>query len=372
MPSEKMLPIHVVVQLLENNIIDLPLGQPTFADERYNPMNLDVANFHPITKCDRERKICFVDGGNVIIANAPNFIIELTRLYFNLFKGGKRTEPNIPQKIDFYTICYATLEDNDIVYKTELVPIKEEWKKYLPRVEDLKFNSFDKTIMLGIQRATIDKVSGAARLFSEWKFTNFIMQELDEGDILVKDGTLQTSVTNESKYANEAYETALRTGVYFTALSKTSTLFTTTGQPLLSAIYELSKNTSLKDSAWYYHPIVAITHPDHRAEMFAVKLHKQSEYVFRFEILREQAQKSKPEEVESIISALANDSKDVCFPGYPYGLIDADRFGRVDMNEKSTQEFQFMAVASRRGIWKKLSQFVKSSDAHEVLNKMIR
>ncbi|MGD0330948.1 MAG: DNA double-strand break repair nuclease NurA [Nitrososphaeria archaeon] len=369
-----MLPIDLAVQLLEKNVIPIPLGQPTFADRRYHPRDFDNANFHAIPKSDTERTICFIDGGNMEIASAPNFIIELTRLYFNLFKGNRRMEPcNIPQRIDFYTVCYATLEDRKIVYRTEFVPVKEIWRKYLPEVEDLKFNSFDRTIMSGLQRATIDKVSDAARTFAEWKFTNFIMQEeLNRNDILVKDGTLQTSVTNESKYANEAYGTALNEEVYFTALSKTSTLFTTTGQPLLSAIWELSQSTSLKGSSWYYHPIVKIAHPDHRAEMFAVKLHKQSEHVFRFEILREQAEGSRTEENESIISALADNSKDVSFPGYPFGLMDADRLGRVDTNEKSTQEFQFKAVASKRGIWKKISQFTRSSDAHMILNELMR
>ena len=40
-----------------------------------------------------------------------------------------------------------------------------------------------------------------------------------------------------------------------------------------SAIHELSEKSQLKDSAWCYHPIVDINQPDHRAEMYAVKLH---------------------------------------------------------------------------------------------------
>ncbi len=371
--GDRVLPIHLVVEALEKNVVELPLGQPEFADKRYRSMPLDPEFFTRIPVADVERLVAFVDGGNMEIASAPNFAIALTRLYFSLFKGDKRIEPHcVPQRVDFYTVCFAVLKSGQIVYRTEFIPLREEWRKYLPRVQDLELNSFDRTIMMGLQRASINRVLDVARVFSEWKFSSSIIEEeLQRGDVLVRDGSLQTTVTNEGKYANEAYAFALEKGVYFTGISKTSTLFTDTGQPLFSAIHELSEATPLKDESWYYHPIVEIDHPDHRAEMFAVKLNKQSEYVFRFEVLRDQVTKQTFKEVESVISALAANSIDIGFPGYPYGLIDADRLGRVSMNEKTVHEFQFKAAASRKGLWEKISKFIKSSDAHEILNKLI-
>jgi len=348
------------------------MGQPLFGDPRYSSFALSVDNFYPLPKLRKERRIAFVDGGSAEIIGAPNFAVSLTRLYFCSFKGDKRIEAaNVPQKIDFYTVCYAVPRSNQIAYKTELVPVKEEWRKYLPDTEDLELDSFDRTIMYGLQRAPISRVLEVARVFAEWRFSSFIVQELEEGDILVRDGTLQTTVTNESKYSDEAYQAALQRKVYFTALSKTSTLFTETGQPLFSAINALSENSRMKDDAWYYYPIAIITQPDHKAEMLAVKLHKQSEYVFRFEVLKDQVNKNNFGEVELIISALAENSKDVGFPGYPYGLIDADKFARVSMTEQALNEFQFRAAASQK-VWEKISKFVKSSDAHEILNKLIR
>ena len=367
------MPIHLVVQVLERNIMDVPAGQPAFADPRYNSFALNTDYFYPLPKLRHERKIAFIDGGSAEIVGAPNFAVGLTRLYFCVFKGDKRIEAaKIPQRIDFYTVCYAVPRSNQIVYKTELVPVKEEWRKYLPDTADLELDSFDRTIMLGLQRAPISRILEVARVFAEWRFSSFIAQEeLEEGDVLVRDGTLQTTVTHEGKYADEAYQAALQEKVYFTALSKTSTLFTETGQPLFSAIHELSESSRMKDDAWYYYPIATITQPDHKAEMLAVKLHKQSEYVFRFEVLKDQVNKNNFGEVELIISALAENSKDVCFPGYPYGLIDADKFARVSMTEKTVNEFQFRAAVSRE-VWDKISKFVKSSDAHELLNRLIR
>jgi hypothetical protein len=223
--------------------------------------------------------------------------------------------------------------------------------------------------MYGKQRVSIDRVADSARLFAEWSYTKHLIEnELDKNDIVVKDGSLQTRVTNEAKYANQAYDAAIQKEVIFSGLSKTSSLFTTTGYPLLSAISELAENTNLKDKSWYYHPIVEIIHPDHRAEMFAIKLHKHSEYIFRFEILRDQFRNMSSEDVDSVISAIAKNSNDFCFPGYPYGLIEADRFARVFNQERGSHEIQMMSASS--GFWASINKHLKCVNAHSMLDNL--
>ena len=107
--------------------------------------------------------------------------------------------------------------------------------------------------------------------------------------------------------------------------------------------------------------------------MFAVRLHECSDYVFRFEVYKDQVSKRNLGEVELILSSLSANSRDVGFPGYPYGLIDADRFARISMNEKEAYQFQFLAtLSSQKNIWEKFSKYVRSSDAHDILNKMIK
>jgi len=173
-----MLPIHMVVQVLERSIMDVPAGQPAFADPRYSSFALNADYFYPLPKLRSERKIAFVDGGSAEIVGAPNFAVGLTRLYFCVFKGDKRIEAvKIPQRIDFYTVCYAVPKGNQITYKTELVPVKEEWRKYLPDIADLELDSLDRTIMLGLQRAPINRVLEVARVFAEWRLSSFIVRE---------------------------------------------------------------------------------------------------------------------------------------------------------------------------------------------------
>lgn len=125
--AHKTLPMHRVVQTLEKNIIDVPFGKPSFNDKRYNSLDLSTDFFSPIPKLVDNKRIAFVDGGNTELICAPNFAVGLNRLYFGLFEGNKRVEGStIPQKIEFYVVCYATLKRDKIFYKTEIVPVKED------------------------------------------------------------------------------------------------------------------------------------------------------------------------------------------------------------------------------------------------------
>jgi len=224
----------------------------------------------------------------------------------------------------------------------------------------------------GFRRVPIDRVAGAARLFTEWKYTGTVIEEeLESNDIIVHDGSLQTSVTNESKYFTKTAKTAAEKNVKLLGLPKTSTLFTSTGYSLFAAIAELSESSSLAKSSWFYYPIVDISHPDHRAEMYAVKLHSRSEYTFRLEFLRPQAEKMSLEDKERIISLLSQNSTDAGFVGYPYGLLDADRFARVEFSERENQKIQFLLCAGQAKILNRLMRCIKSTDAHDILNQVI-
>ena len=105
----KTLPIHKVIENLRKRIGEMPLGDPNFADPRYQPVKLSAQNFHPIRILDNDKTLCYVDGGNAQIACAPNFVVELARLHFCRFRGRARIKSNsIPHSIEFYTICCAT------------------------------------------------------------------------------------------------------------------------------------------------------------------------------------------------------------------------------------------------------------------------
>jgi len=90
--------------------------------------------------------------------------------------------------------------------------------------------------------------------------------------------------------------------------------------------------------------------------------------VFRFEILLEQFKKMTDQDKIDVLSSLAANSQDIAMPGYPYGMIDADRFAQVRMNELNMYRGLMMAEMSRHPEWKKLSKYSLTTKFHDDLN----
>jgi hypothetical protein len=360
--------VEELINIITDKVISLAPGNPFFGDTRYKPYPLNKENVNKINlRNDSQRKLAFIDGGNNCLLALPNFSIHLVRVYFNIFQQNTRlSSVSIPQRIDFYVLAYASLKDTDIFYNAQIFPLKNKDSKYLP-ADLISFDSWDKTLIAGGFRADINKVCTSARRFIEWHLAGFIAEnELDEGDIIVRDGTLQTSVTGESEYTNHAYEQAKRKGVLFSGLAKTCTLFTDTGNSLASVIHQLG-NKTIKTDPWFYNPVVDINHPDHKAELFFVKLHPESKYVFRYEINKDQIKELDKDDVGSVLSDLALNAKDICFPGYPYGLVDADRFARVQSWEVEQHRAMVLALLHDQGPQEGFDSLLSSINAHDML-----
>jgi len=111
-----------------------------------------------------------------------------------------------------------------------------------------------------------------------------------------------------------------------------------------------------KDGAWFYHPVVkAVTD---MPEISFARLHEQSRYVFRIETIR-------PNDMTSIMDVLSYYSSDPAFPGYPYGLIEADRFARVSKQETEQMKIRFMMQSDKR-----LQSELNALNAHSILDNM--
>ena len=86
----------------------------------------------------------------------------------------------------------------------------------------LSFNSTDRTIGIRNVRIDIQRVGSIARRFTEWSYAYSIMENLmEENDILVTDGTLQTAFTHENNYLDKMHELAMKKGVILSGLAKT-------------------------------------------------------------------------------------------------------------------------------------------------------
>jgi hypothetical protein len=360
-----LLSVKKIADKIYDKIGNWELGGPLFRDPRYYEHPLEKTNFQNFNASDDSERICFVDGGNISIINSPSLVLHLTRVGFCIYEGRKKVKPiNVKSSNTFFTIATSLRREGDLYFQNEIIPVGKTDPSLLPHEKDLVFYSFDQTLKLGQQRAALYSIALAARSFSEWSLSRYLIEnELQEGDILVRDGTLQTTITGESAYANKAYNAALSKNIKFTGLAKTSTLFTDSGMPLFSAISILGKRNHI-EAPWLYYPIVDIKAPDHRARMFAVNLHPKSKHVFRFEILQDQ----NPSDDIEIIRALAANAIDIAFPGYPYGLIEADRVSRVRNEEVDPLLIQILSEISNIGAWEELETFLRSTDAHEIID----
>ena len=312
-------------------------GHPHFDDKRYIAYPLNIGNFRLIEDITSNKKIAFIDGGNAEIFSSSNMCIGFVRVYCSVFKENRKIGS---EKTEFYVVVKTAIE-KETMFSADIFPLSDGM--IIPDEKDLSFSINDATLRNGIFSYDITKIIEISRRFAEWKMAS---HALEKADYVVKDGSLQTGVTNESRYRNECYEKAERSGKVICGLAKKSSLFTTTGKNLLSVLNKLS---SLEK--WYYHPIADIANPDHRAELLAVKLNKYSRFAFRFEVQKGFKNFSE------ILSLLSEQSNDYRFPGYPYGLIDAHNFAKIGMNEKEYHT-TMLAVAKEK--------------AHDVLDNISR
>lgn len=360
-----------LAERLGNSVEEHEVGDPFFSDPSYKTFPISKERFRRIESVQSGRRLTFVDGGNQEILGAPNFSVQFNRVYFCIFSQQQRIfEDRLPSPLEFLSLTHSTFKEGEIIYETQLVSIEDNYKELLPIESDLSFNSFDRTVTVGTQRADIERVASIARRFAEWNYAfNVVEKSLNEGDVLVVDGTLQTSFTNELKYAKKLYAAARSKGVIVTGISKTSRLFTTTGMSLLGAVRRVADEAKIC-GAWFI-PIAEVQTSDHNAFIFVVKMNPIADYVFRFEIDHEQFEQLGFEGVNEILSLLADNSRDISFPGYPYGLVDADRFARVAETEAAIYKALLLSEISKIGKWPKLLGHIQAIDAHDILNMLI-
>lgn len=340
-----------VIELVKSSNNNFEDRYVKFSDSNYRAVPLDKNNFHEIKETNNTNKLAFVDGGSAEILKSANFSLSMIRIYHSIQQNNKRIKSG---KKEFYAFTNTVDRDNEIFYSTEIISKDNA----IPNKEDLLLNSMDETIKQGITRASISNVSNLIRRFSELKIAENTIDSLDKGDIIVLDGSLQCTFTNERKYMDSLFAKAMNKGVIITGLSKTTSLMTDKGNSINNALNKF--NIAGK---WLYNPIAEIKSNEHKADISFVKLHEKSKYIFRLEIYKEQK-----EQLNNVVSLISDNSKDSVFVGYPYGLIDADKNARISNNEKEMLKTFFSIKFGKD--WERISQSLTSNDAHDILDRI--
>lgn len=364
-------PLKECVEFIENRKMGYSKEEePYSSSPEEESFEIEEEKIFEIPKCNDIKNMGFVDGGNGPILRSADFNISLNRVAGVLFKSNKLSEPiETPVKIEFYSATVLNLlDDNKLAYVTRFFPIETEFSKYLPK-NDLTFQIDDPSIRgKWFSLPNIEDFGGIAMRFAEWTYaTQFISNELEEGSIFVRDGSLQTGYTGETEIAEELYKLATKKGVTVTGLSKTCRLITQKGNSINSLIHFIG-NKKFSNSPWYYHPIYRITKAQEKADLYFVKLHKNSAYSFRFDVLLDQANKMTEDQLEIIISNLSNNSDDLSYPGYPYGLIKVDQLAAVNIKEIGPQKIQLIAEFDQDDYNEFILPRLRSVNAHDLLN----
>lgn len=315
-------------------------------DPSYKPITFSKNNFHEIKTIESNQRIAFIDGGNTEILKSPNFSLQLIRIYFTIYQNNKRIDS---KKLEFYILINAINQEENITYKTQFFGINKK---------TINFDSFDKTIRQGQHRIFISSIGNVIRRFTELETAKNIIGELDNNDIIILDGDLKSSITNEINYLTQLYEKAAEKNITIAAISKTSELFTEKGNALIPVLNELSP----KDE-WYYHPLVKIENQNHKADIYIIKLNKNSKHTFKLEISNKTKYK-----IDELLSILKQNSKDPVFLGYPYGLIEADNFARVSNKEMDYIKTIFLTKLGKDN--EKISKYLNTSNSHNILDSI--
>ena len=363
-------PIKLLIDDLVSRIENQGTGTTAFSNDDFERFELVPDNFKEIKISKENRTIAFVDGGSGVFLKAPNYSIQINRVYFSMFDGNKRLTPQkIRNRIEFFSYVFSNIKQigikKEVFFNVNLWPVNEEDRHQLPNPSDLSFDSTDRRITEANQRPDLSRVASIARRFAEWKMaTAVVKNELSANDILVIDGSLQEAFQNETKYTRELHELCESKGIIICGLSKTSRLYTDSGVSLLGAIKQISDRVNFE--RWFIK--IGTQKKDDRGIILVVKLHPKSEFVFRLEILRNQLQNMTPDVLNSILSALVSNSSDLSMIGYPYGLIDADTYSRVKFNELSFYRDIIMSYLSNKTNWKQVIGHTMALRGHEDLN----
>src|SRR3989344_365412 len=299
-----------------------------FSDPQYRAVPFDEKNFHPLPSDKSTSAVAFVDGGQCELLKSSNFSLQCIRACAIVYDKGKRVHF---ERNEFYVLISVTPKNGQLKYEVSLLddPLLLGGPFY--------FDLEEAALRQGVYKVPVSRIGDALRRFAEIKMAEKMAGKLASGDVLILDGDLRSVLEQERVLFEKLFTGAGEKGIIVGGLCKTSTLLTDKGNSWSGFLRKKSAA-----GMWYYYPSVRITNPSHPVEMYFLKLSPFSSHIFRFEIHRE----NNPS-LSSVLSLLAVHSGDPVFPGYPYGMIEADQWARISRQEEMSLKTQLRAYLGK-------------------------
>ncbi len=305
--------------------------------ENWSPIPAAAENEHPI--------IAFVDGGNASIIKTPS--AELQRIRTAVVTTEKNRLTKVAQKEGYLLAKLEPDSSGKIQCRAELTESTLEISS-----GDLSGVSLESSGN-GESAAALTKFCETARRIAEIRAaTNAARRQ--RGAFIVLDGTLEAFNAAEIMAIKELMAAAADNGAIIGAVAKTCSLLADSGDSLISAVEGIGNGEGFI--------IVAEGRSErHKAAVAVARLNSSSPYLFRVEA-------ATAEDLKKLLPELKRQSNDLAFPGYPYGLIMADRFARISNADAELTKTKIRATASDEV--KALLKREKALNAHSVLDSM--
>ncbi len=321
-------------------------------DEEKEPLlldkKLDELSFNIIKETEPKGKVAAVDGGSATVVKGRSFLIGVYRAGAVIYQKRERVDQRIvPLKLEI--ISKANLSE---MYLSAFRELTGEEPSEAPG---------------------IDKMLDRLRLFSEWRLAQEVLQELENGDMLLIDGSLKASIAPPYNFLMQFTQRAKDKGVHLIGVTKTSTLYWGDKAPLIPAVMKRGEKFH-PQTKWFCQLSDHVNHAIHESvqlqattssyfgKIFVAKLKASSDFGFRVDVNR-----FDPVDVNTIFSFLSHLSGDPAFLGYPYPLAAVHNISRITLSEIEDIRYKLQSRAFEKGIsttdWDLLF-----TDFHEILN----
>lgn len=318
-----------------------------FARRGLAPIPLATENISIISESSSPICSSFVDGGIGDVFITPSMCVHLVRIHSSLWSGTKRMRMHTQEA---FLIVMPRAVDDDVTYEVFVYPRKS----FLLPTTPQSFPAMHRGTQI-----PIGAIGNKVRVILEALECKRLCNELDAGDVIVRDGLVHSIDEREQLAFDRAAELARAHKVSLVGFAKTSNLYTDTGDDALRCVSRLAERIDLP---WFYHPLAKRATLD-ITDTSIIKLHAKSRHVFRLDLLLHGGRS-----LAQIAAMLVTQSCDAAFLGYPYPLVFADRLARVSNQETQALRCKLLAACKTQG--KILDLDLTSLDAHLILDSI--
>jgi len=298
--------------------------------------------FTPFKERSENCHIGAVDGSSTIVLKGPSFIVGIYKSAAMVFRGHELAATSTTRPVP---ILISKDNMNDVYGRIFSDFVGEPPQK---RVRDLE---------LALQRI---------RVIEEMKMVAKLVDEMDEGSIILVDGSLRSTITRLDAFMEATFKRALEKKISVVGISKSSSL--SFGNTAIVPMVQYEAKRTMGNRMWCFDVGKRLDGAlqGQQSHLFGsvniVKFNPYSLFVFRADVLTYE------DDVTEILRKIAKYCRDPSYLGYPYPLARVHNEVTITRGQSEDMRHHMKNIALASGIesdqWRLLCQ-----DFHDVLDR---